>query len=449
MRHLHCSTRVYPKLCLNSDLSFSRRADHALDLLDDAWTHLLDAVANLVAERECSEDEAFALHVMTALTYVVGTRARAAFAALPEAIYARDKTAPAIRAAHLARSPGWVRPSDAFRDPFRSARMLLSKFRPTSVVPIASIDNGAGRSDARRFPRFFQGVRSKEKTTSGLVGFGRQMPSSPTRALDRLYNVPVWLIFGVQYGVAMAIAVLLTGIPAVRTTVLHNRTVDLAVTVAATWMPTVGDMHWRAFNRVLGTAAGAVWSYFLLAMSYAVNGASWENSAGKFITAAFLTAVWASLCAMHEFKYPRYAVLWLVAGITVPLAAIPSIRAPEPPWATLGWRIVNVIIGSFILWVVSLTVFPVSVRHVVFGNLTAALDQLAALARQMPEQLASRADTSVGGGGDLEAGALQSPKSPRSPLNTVQSLQAFFSPANENPVILAIKVSRLYVSFSL
>ena len=447
---MYCSGTGFKRLKVSIPVDLSScRADHALEVLDDAWNQLLDATAALVAGRECTEDESFALSVVLALTYTIGTRARAAFAALPEAISSRDTTAPAIRSAHLARAPGWVRPSDALRDPFRSAHILLTKLRPTSVGPIECTDKAVDRSDVRRFPRFFRGhFRNKEKTVSGLIEFGRQMPSSPTRALTRLYHVPVWLIFGVQYGVAMAIAVLLTGIPAVRTTVFHGRTVDVVVTVAATWMPTVGDVHWKAFNRVLGTAAGGLWSYFLLAMSYAVNGASWENSAGKFIAAGVLVAVWASLCAMHEVKYPRYMALWLVAALTVPLAALPSIRAPEPQWAAAGWRIVNVIIGCFILWVVSLTVLPVSVRHVMSGNLTAALDQLAALARQTPEQVASTADSSVGGTSELEAGALPTHVSPRTPSITVQSLQAFFSPANEDPVILAITVSG-WLSLSL
>lgn len=401
--------------------------------MDLSWVNFTEAITAPMSTdmRQHDEEERFALHSISSLMFVAGSRIRIAYAALPAAIVTQDPSAAKIVAARMVETPGWLRPSEVFSNESYSgnSRQIIARLRPAFLAGVGTQSVLARRA--------VQPFGHKTTTNRKLFSVSRGFGGSPTRRLHSLYFLPMWAIFGIQYGIAIAVAVILTSIAWVRINVFHGRTVDVAVTVAATWMPTVGDMHWRAFNRILGTTAGGVWSYLLLSLSFAINGASWRNTAGKFIAAAGLTAIWAAVCATLQFRYPKLAIMWIVAAFTTPLVALPSLRAPQPQWVAATWRLLNVIYGAVILWLVSFLVLPIGVRHVLAGNYTRAISNLACLSRQMSHQLQSHVkdheQIKDDGSTTLMSRA----------VITIQALQEFFSPDNENPVVLAINVSAL------
>lgn len=68
----------------------------------------------------------------------------------------------------------------------------------------------------------------------------------------------------------------------------------------------------------------------------------------------------------------------------MPLVALSLIREPEPQWAQMGWRFLNVCIGVVIVAIVGLFVFPLSARRITNANYAAGLHNLSALMRQLP-----------------------------------------------------------------
>lgn len=412
--------------------------DKLIEDMDLSWINFTDAIAAPASFNmdQHDEEERFALHIISTLIFIAGSRIRIAYAALPAAIMCQDPSAAKIVATRMVETPGWLRPSEVFSGRFYggSSHEIIARLRPAFLAGVGTQSVLARRAVLP----FGYKAKSNRKLFSVSRGFG----GSPTRKLHSLYFLPIWAIFGIQYGIAIAVAVILTSIAWVRVNVFHGRTVDVAVTVAATWMPTVGDVHWRAFNRILGTTAGGVWSYLLLSLSFAINGASWRNTAGKFIAAAGLTAIWGALCAILQFRYPNLSVMWIVAAFTTPLVALPSLRALEPQWVAATWRLLNVIYGAVILWLVSFLVLPVGVRHVLAGNFTKAISNLACLSRQMSRQLESQVKNQ-----ELNQPDGSSTLMTRAVI-TIQGLQAFFSPDNEDPVVLAINVS-IYVLYIL
>lgn len=182
----------------------------------------------------------------------------------------------------------------------------------------------------------------------------------------------------------MAIALTLSVIPAVSDNVFHGRGADVIFTVVVMWQPNIGSTTTRAFNRTLGTAMGAVWSYLLLAITYGVTGTTWSDSAQKWIVSGFLASFWAFFCTINGTRYTAYAYMWFVAGFTVPLVCQTLLREPSPPWAAVGERLLNVIIGIFINWLISMIVFPISAYRMAKENYASSCSAIGTLLYSLP-----------------------------------------------------------------
>ena len=197
-----------------------------------------------------------------------------------------------------------------------------------------------------------------------------------------------WVIISVfyvlQYAISVAIALTLSVIPAVSDNVFHGRGTDVIFTVVVMWQPNIGSTTMRAINRAVGTAMGAVWSYILLAITYGVTGTTWSDSAQKWIVSGFLASLWAFFCTLNGSRYTAYAYMWFVAGFTVPLVCQTLLREPTPPWSAVGERLLNVIIGIFINWLVSMIVFPISAYRMAKENYASSCSAVGTLLYSLP-----------------------------------------------------------------
>ena len=173
---------------------------------------------------------------------------------------------------------------------------------------------------------------------------------------------------GLQYVVTISIALILTVIPAVNREVFNNRGNDVLFTVVVMWQPNIGSLNSRAFNRALGTAMAAIWSYVLLGITYGATGATWADTAQKWIVSGFLGAVWGAFCMLNGARYRTYSYMWFVAAFTVALVTLSLLREPTPPWADAAERLLNVIYGIIISWLVAVFLFPISAWRMVTDN---------------------------------------------------------------------------------
>ena len=196
----------------------------------------------------------------------------------------------------------------------------------------------------------------------------------------------------------MAIALTLSVIPPVANNVFHGRSNDVIFTVVVMWQPNIGSTTKRTFNRVIGTVMGAIWSYFLLAVTYGVTGTSWSDSPQKWIVSGFLASIWAFLCTINGSRYPAYAYMWFVAGFTVPLVCQTLLRAPSPPWTDAAERLLNVIIGISINWLVSMFIFPISAYRMAKENYASNCSAMGTLLYSLPDlfEPVSTTDSSQG-----------------------------------------------------
>ena len=153
---------------------------------------------------------------------------------------------------------------------------------------------------------------------SVVAAAAQAIGTSALRRNRQSWNMPTWLVFGLQYFAAMSIALGLTVVPIIAEKVFHNRLTDVVVTVAVVWMPSVGDVTTKSIHRILGTGFAAVWSYLLIALAFAASGATWsDHTAGKMVVAGVMMAVWAVFCCLQWLKYPQSRYMWYVICVCV------------------------------------------------------------------------------------------------------------------------------------
>ena len=202
--------------------------------------------------------------------------------------------------------------------------------------------------------------------------------------------LPPYVMYGLQFGVAVAIATILVVLQPVWVA-MSGSSRWIVVTLVIMHMPTIGAMTWKVFNRVGGTVLGCAVAYLQLALAFLINGASWDNSVGKMIVIAVCTSVWASFCQLNGSRFPPYLEFWRGAGLTASLLALPVYRTDSAAdWTQPGWRFVAVCIGSAIMALISAVVFPVTARAMARHKLAAALSHVAGLCSRLQTQVGRR-----------------------------------------------------------
>lgn len=199
--------------------------------------------------------------------------------------------------------------------------------------------------------------------------------------------LPPYVMYGLQFGVAVAIATILVVLQPVWVA-MSGSSRWIVVTLVIMHMPTIGAMTWKVFNRVGGTVLGCAVAYLQLALAFLINGASWDNSVGKMIVIAVCTSVWAAFCQLNGSRFPPYLEFWRGAGLTASLLVLPVYRTDSAAdWTQPGWRFVAVCIGSAIMALVSAVVFPVTARAMARHKLAAALSHVAGLCSRLQTQV--------------------------------------------------------------
>jgi len=139
----------------------------------------------------------------------------------------------------------------------------------------------------------------------------------------------------------------------------------------------------------MGTALAAVYSYFMLGITYGINDASWANTPQQWIVYGGLTSIWAAFCIANIARYPAWAYLWIVGGFTVPLVTFEPMALQTAPWSAVGFRLVNVMCGVVIVWFVSVVVFPLSAFRIAKANYAATVGSMATFVKLLPEQVST------------------------------------------------------------
>lgn len=177
--------------------------------------------------------------------------------------------------------------------------------------------------------------------------------------------------------------------PVINNSFYHGHPTTVAITIVVVWRPSVGGVNIRAFNRILGTLGGAIWSYLVLTIVYLVNGLTWVDTAAKWTVFAIMQATWGAFCALNMLRYKKYNYAWIVAALTPTIATGPAIRGSDAPWGEVGVRVLDVAIGIVIVWIVAFCFLPISTRRIVAANFREMLENLKTFASMLPDQVSA------------------------------------------------------------
>jgi len=351
--------------------------DDLMEASHDSWLEFLRAGQRAIAASDCV-DENFGVKIVSIFLYSVGSRIRELYFSVAIAVSQEEPLALDLAFVRAEKRPAWMLSRTAYEhvdmDPLQIIDIQMMGLLSTEGKDDGNGgDGGDGGSShdgtwmAKTKKAIRQAQHEKNLTAVLASEFGLAQKSANLRP-GKAFRVPLWVIMGLQYVVTISIALILTVIPAVNREVFNNRGNDVLFTVVVMWQPNIGSINSRAFNRALGTFMGAIWSYLLLGITYGATGTTWSDSPQKWIVSGFLGAIWGSFCMLNAARYRTYSYMWFVAGFTVALVTLSLLRLPTPPWADAAERLLNVIYGIIISWLVAVILFPISAWRMVTDN---------------------------------------------------------------------------------
>ena len=354
--------------------------DDLMEASHDSWLAFLRAGQRAIAASDCV-DENFGVKIVSIFLYSVGSRIRELYFSVAIAVSKEEPLALDLAFVRAEKRPAWMLSRTAYEhvdmDPLQIIDIQMMGLLSTegkddgnvgydgNVGDVGSSHDGTWMAKTKKAIRQAQ----HEKNLSAVLAseFGLAQKSANLRP-GKAFRIPLWVIMGLQYVVTISIALILTVIPAVNREVFNDRGNDVLFTVVVMWQPNIGSINSRAFNRALGTFMAAIWSYLLLGITYGATGTTWSDSPQKWIVSGFLGAIWGSFCMLNAARYRTYSYMWFVAGFTVALVTLSLLRLPTPPWADAAERLLNVIYGIVISWLVAVILFPISAWRMVTDN---------------------------------------------------------------------------------
>ena len=338
--------------------------DDLMERSHDCWLEFLRAGQKAI-KASSNFEENFGVRIVSIFMYEVGSRLRELYVAVAIAVCSVDSSALDLAFARLQNRPAWIFSRTAYEHLDEDPLDIIQAYHKSLPAHRESIHDAKWVEKTKKILKKTQGDRNLSAVLASEFGVtNRSAHMRPRKA----FRVPLWFIMGLQYFITVLIASILVVIPAVGTHVFHKRGTDVVFTVVVLWQPNIGSLTSRALNRVLGTGMAAVWSYVLLAITYGATGTTWESSPQKWIVSGFLSSLWGGFCVLNGARYRMYSYMWFVAGFTVSLVTLALLRESTPPWADAGERLLNVIYGIIIAWVVAILVFPISAWRMVRDN---------------------------------------------------------------------------------
>lgn len=341
--------------------------DCALAEMDISWVEFLEEV--VVQVPTCPHKKSIsALRTISELYYLVGTRLRDVYKSLATAVSGSDSDAVEISRRRLKCTPGWTRPSEALINHHWNvnyeSEKIQQEIETDDKIKFGDIGKGMKKNSALRRLMFKK-----------LYGH----KSNKVLRTRYAYGMPLWLVFGIQYGVPVAISLILASIPVVAEKAFIDRPFDVIITVIVVWVPNIGTTTTRGVQRVFGTVLTAAVSYVIIGFAYLASDSSWGTNPAKFIIGWSLASVYAGFCVLNMQRYSSYEYFWTVANFTLATTTLPVFRATDSPWKRLGQRSANMITGGLIIWIAAIFIFPISTRWMTQVNFASGIKYLARL----------------------------------------------------------------------
>ena len=188
------------------------------------------------------------------------------------------------------------------------------------------------------------------------------------KSIKAMHLKPLYLKHVLQQAIATTVAAIL-----VVSTDSHSAFRGFADWILITvWVmgaqSTIGAVALKALNRVAGTILAGVLSYIIIYVVYLLNGLSYQNQASKYV---FMTLLYpATLSFFHKGMLessPEYQYAWYVMKLTLPIVVLSGYNDENPNPETAAWRILCILIGLAIEFVVKSLVYyresSTSARH--------------------------------------------------------------------------------------
>lgn len=341
--------------------------DKCLETMDEAWNRVNHSMRDLVSASSNNEGIMGAF-IIAEYFYLFGVRLRAMYGSLAAAVNPTDSSAMPITKKRFAKTPYWEHPSTGL-----TASAAIEKALEHREVSTEQMDQKEQHSSVLQL-----GDLKSIKKRKILRKFMYGHKSNKVLRSRRAYGMPISIVFGIQYGVAVAIALILASIPAVAKYAFIDRPFDVVITVVVVWVPNIGTTTTRGVQRVIGTLLTAAVSYLIITFSYLAAGATWNNEPGKFIVGWAISSFYAAFCVLNAMRDPAREYLWSVANFTLATTTLPVFRA-DSPWRRLGQRSANMIIGGLIVWLVAIFVLPISTRWMTQVNFATSFKYLGSL----------------------------------------------------------------------
>ena len=340
--------------------------DACMERMDKSWRQTISSIHVVLAQ--CTDREAaHGLSTGAEMLYHLGVRMHAVYGSFAAAVNPTDSTALPIAKSRLWKIPEWPRASTR-KD--NNTTLSLSESSPVaeegddkqcdylSQIILNVAENDSDRNIMRKA---LYGHKSTLVLRSG-----------------KAYGMPISVLFGIQYGIAVGISLILASIPVVAEYAFIDRPFDVVITVIVVWVPNIGKTTTRGVQRVIGTLLTAAVAYVIITFAYLASGLTWNNGAAKYTVAWGLSSIYAGFCVLNAMRDPAREYLWVVANFTLASTTLPVFRA-DSPWRRLGQRSANMIIGGLIVWVVAIFIFPISTRWMTQVNFSACFESLTRL----------------------------------------------------------------------
>lgn len=342
--------------------------DACMERMEESWGQTSCSFRTALAQ-STDKEAARGLCTGAEMLYHLGIRMRAVYGSFAAAVNPTDSTALSTAKARLLKSPEWLHPSTVAKD---------AKF---TISESSSAAEDEGNNDGGYLTQVILNAAEHDSDRNILRKAMYGHKSNRVLRSGKVYGMPISVVFGIQYGIAVGIALILASVPVIAEYAFIDRPFDVVITVVVVWVPNIGTTTTRGVQRVIGTLLTAAVAYVIITLSYLAAGLTWNNGAGKLTVGWGLSSIYAGFCVLNGMRDPAREYLWSVANFTLASTTLPVFRA-DSPWRRLGQRSANMIIGGLIVWFVAIFILPISTRWMTQVNFSACFESLTRLLKR-------------------------------------------------------------------